>query len=295
MKTKEQVIRQIKLYKFSDECWQEVYTFCRECYGPGFTKPFRGKYDCDYSQFMDWYKNGLGSGDIVRCGSTAAIINYAIGNDIYYCAYFDMDDNLVDLEGKPYKALNTNIQILSGKEWSYYNDLINSAGYRICVDKGLLVKKTRIKVGQIRRFEYEGAELYGIVCKCDNTEVTFCYGYAEGALINHEIKVSANRVYEELESAAYKRFEDEIASRYHIRWNQYFKRVFHTSQRSERGKNFYYVTDKFGIGVAKELYTKATDMRYETGDYFCREEDAKLFIKEIKALKERLILEGKIK
>lgn len=294
MKSKEQIIRQIRLYKFTDEEWHKVFVFCKNKYGSGFAKPFRGKYDCDYTQFLNWFDNGLGSGDIVRCGRTAAVIAYAVDDDVYYSAYFDMNENLIDCKGNYHKARNTNIQILAGPEARYYLNIISEAGYRISVQNSLLAPKTPVKIGQMRYFEYDGAVMCGIVSSCDK-DVIFCYGYSKDKFIHTDIVVPSYSVLDVLSDKDTERIEDKIANQYHVRWHKAYNKLCYLSSRVPQGERCYYITDKFSISATIDTYAKAINMRYETGNYFCSLEDAVLFLKKLKALKDEMIINQEIR
>lgn len=294
MKSKDQIIRQIRLYKFTDEEWKKVLAFCNNLHGTGFTKPFRGKYDCNYSQFVDWVDNGLASGDIVRCGQTAAVIAYAAGGDVYYSAYFDMDENLIDCKGNYYKAKNTNLQVLTGTEAKHYYNIISEAGYRVSVKNSLLILKTPVKIGQMRYFEHQGVMMCGIVSKTGD-EITFCYGYSKDNFILADIAVSANDVQDVVLDKEAEKIENEIANEHHVKWHRAYNKLCCLSSRVPKGQRCYYITDKFSISAVIDTYAKAIDMRYETGNYFCSLEDAMLFLKKLKALKDEMVINHEIR
>lgn len=296
MKTKEQIIRQIKLYKFTDEEWQKVYAFCRDNYGTGFNKPFRGKYECDYLKFMDWMDNGFGSGDLVRCGDdSAAIISYAIDDNVYYCAYFDMDNNLIIMEDKLYKARNFSRKLLPENEAHKFYDIINQAGYRISVINGVICKKSPLRIGEARFFSYQGKSLYGVVKGYDDNGAVFGFGYSDDTFINAEIQVPMEDVHDIVSSTAEDKMDEEIAAKYHVRWHQALKQLCYLSARAPKGGRYYYLTDKFTFAVTKENYSKVSDMRYEMGNYFNSWEDITAFFMKLKVLRSDMIDKGEIK
>lgn len=296
MKTKEQMIRQIKLYKFTDEEWQKVYVFCKDNYGSGFNKPFRGKYECDYLKFMDWMENGFGSGDFVKCGDdSAAVISYAIDDDVYYCAYFDMDENLIVPEDRLYKARNFSKELLSEDKVRKFYGIINSAGYRISVISGLVCKKSPLRIGEMRLFSYQGKSLSGIVKGHNDDGVIFGYGYFDDTLINEEILVPMKDVHDVISGADEKVIDEEMAVKYHVRWYQPLKKLCYLPARAPKGGRYYYLTDKFTLAVTKENYSKISDMRYENGNYFNSLEDVNTFFWRLKALNSDMISSGEIK
>ena len=86
MKTKDQVIRQLKELKFADDEWNKTQKFLNSVG----IKPKRatksGAIDCSFDDFMDWYQHGYGSGDIVGYGRTAIVVSFCFQDTLMYLA-----------------------------------------------------------------------------------------------------------------------------------------------------------------------------------------------------------------
>lgn len=292
MKTYEQIVRQLRMMSFPEEEWLKVKNFCHEL-GYKVQRCALAKIQSTYEEFAEWYANGFGSGDIVRYGRTVAVLSYKLGDRMVFCAYFDMNDRYIDLKGELYHAKNSECCHLSPEESARYSYIMRSDGYRVDVLHGLTYRLGNVVPGGMYRFVYSGKEYVGPAISSGKDGISFPYRYSEDEFVVERITVPYSDMDVKLSRPTATQIKKNVQKRYFCSWNPQKHRMDYSSKRVDKGKRYYYISDKFTITATAENMSPLSNGRYENGNYFTSMEEAMAFLKTIKEIRIKMIRKEK--
>lgn len=276
MKTKEQVIRQLKELKFADEEWGGVQKFLNSVG----IKPKRatksGAISCSFGDFMDWYQHGHGSGDIVGYGRTAVVVSFSFKNNLWYCGYFGLDKELLIPKESLEVGVTDRCKYLNNEEIEPYRNSYYTSRYLIDVVRGELVHKPTPTLGKVYKFLHNGTVNIGCASNISDETVTFGYQYGQEGLNLCKLEVPQCQVFFLVTNTA--KLYKEIRDRFGYSWDEKSRQFILLPKRIDKGGIYFYITDRFTVSAAKDGCTVKDDMRYSSGNYFPSKTEAEIFL-----------------
>lgn len=276
MKTKDQVIRQLKELKFADDEWNKTLKFLNSVG----IKPKRatksGAISCSFDDFMDWYQHGYGSGDIIGYGRTAIVVSFCFQDSLIYCGYFGLDKELLPVEQSFASGDITRCNRLKNEELIEFQTNYLGSEYVTNVAKGVLERKPIPMLGRVYEFLNGGQKFIGYVSGVSDEKVTFCYQYNQDSLELNVLSVSPCQVFGLVSNTA--KLYKEIQDRFGYSWDSKTCQFVLLPQRSRKGGVYFYITDRFTVSAAKDGYTMKSDMQYSSGNYFASKIEAEEFL-----------------
>ena len=285
MKTKDQVIRQLKELKFADDEWNKTQKFLNSVG----IKPKRatksGAIDCSFDDFMDWYQHGYGSGDIVGYGRTAIVVSLCFQDTLMYCGYFGLDGELL-LPKEPCAIGDaTRRKPLEKEESAKCEENYLISEFLVDVAKGVLVRKPVPIIGKVYEFLNDGRKYAGCVSSISDKTVTFCYQYNQKELNLKEIDVKPCQIYCLVTNTT--KLYKEIRDRFGYSWDDKSHQFVLLPKRANKGGIYFYITDRFTVSAAKDGYTMKNDMQYSSGNYFITKPEAEEFLDTMKETRKK--------
>lgn len=285
MKTKDQVMRQLKELKFADDEWNKTQKFLNSVG----IKPKRatksGAISCSFDDFVDWYQHGYGSGDIVGYGRTAIVVSFCFQSTLMYCGYFGLDGELL-LPKEPCVAGDTTRCKPLEKEGAVKfeeNYLISE--FLVDVARGVLVRKPIPTIGKVYEFLNDGYKCVGCVSDTSDEAVTFCYQYNQKELSQKEISVKLCQIYCLVANTP--KLYKEIRDKFGYSWDDKSRQFVLLPKRANKGGIYFYITDRFTVSAAKDGYTMKNDMQYSSGNYFATKPEAEKFLDTMKEMRKK--------
>lgn len=279
MKTIEQIIRYTSQCEFPADDWQSVLDYCRNNFGGGkIHKALKPKYKSTYQEFLEWIREGFGSGDIIRYGHTSGIVSYATGHEATLAAYCDFEGNLIvkDLEvfvGKMFP--------LEDKPKNEFRELMFNSGFDFSVKNGRLVELYIPKNFSYVSFTFKDSPSVniGLYLKSEGNNYCFSALLMNGELFfNHKIEKKCTP----LRAASFKEIQTLHNKAAKQGWVLEGKSNTFTQKplRNHKGR-YWYITDRFTVTADMDSGSSKHDERFEVGNYFIDETEAVLFVKEI--------------
>lgn len=285
MKTKDQVIRQLKELKFADDEWNKTQKFLNSVG----IKPKRatksGAISCSFDDFMDWYQHGYGSGDIVGYSRTAIIVSFCFQDTLVYCGYFGLGGELLLPKEPCIVGDTTRCNPLEKEGVARYEENYFISEFLIDVAKGVLVRKPVPTIGKVYEFLNDGCKCVGCVSSISNETVTFCYQYNQKGLRLKEISVKPCQVYCLVVNTV--RLHKEIRDKFGYSWDDKNHQFVLLPKRANRGGIYFYITDRFTVSAAKDGYTMKNDMQYSSGNYFATKPEAEGFLDAMREMRKK--------
>lgn len=288
MKNKSQILRQLKELKFSQEDWEAVSVFLKEIGVRGKRTAKRKAVACSYAEFVEWYKNGVASGDIIGCGKSAVIVSFAFKDTVTYCGFFGLDKELCVVE-QPVAANIRACHDLSQEDAERYRSAYLMSGYVVDEENGVLVVKPKPEAGRVYEFYHDGKVFIGHLRKTRHGYAMFKYGCNEDCLINKCIDVEDHNVMRLIEGEELNGFVEMIRAKYGCSWDSVRRELMILPKRQDKGKPYFYITENFTVSGANDWRTSKTDRHYWAGNYFTTKEDAVSFLEGVKEERARQI------
>ena len=293
MKSENQILRQLSELKIPRSDRAKMSKFLK---GIGVKSAEYSKEDngipCSYEDFLDWYKNGKAAGDIVGCGRSAVIVSFAFKGIVKYCGYFGLDKELYNTEdGVPQEVAEGACEDvkLSDKEIEDYRQNYLTSGYVVDEKNGVLMSKPKPEAGKIYEFFHDGQVFTGYLRKTRYGKAVFKYRCKDDTLVNEDITVEYHNVMRLLDDAEVKAHNDVLQTTHACCWDDTQKELMVLSQRQEKGKPYFFITENFTVSGAYDWGTSRTNRHYWSGNYFATKEEAASFLNMIKGERIRQI------
>lgn len=260
--------------------------FCRDRFGGGKVhKPRRGYYNIDFNDFLIWFNDMPGQGDIVSYGNIVGIIGKCTPSEYYLCAYTGQNGQLIQKDMVVYP---NRLSIASCEDTMGFKKKMIEAQITYSIKLGMLTSMYIPENGEFVRVVQDVDDVkYAIFNKIESSDYLFYY------IDNAENKIQSTAI-PMIDCALYyispKEGVDmmENFSRLNVMWNPRSKEFFPVPPKVERGCKYWYVNDKFGVCQAKDTQTPVHRERYKNGNYFTSYSEALVFIKRLKELRMEL-------
>jgi len=271
MKTKEQIIRYLSRRSYPEQDWLEILDYCRQVYGSGVHKSIRPVSESTKTEFMDWIDHGIGDGDVVRYGQTYGIFVDNADGTAKLVSYYDKDNNIIigELLINPEKASASSIQ-------NEYSQDLAQAGYEYSVSLAKLIPRKLPPLNERLRFVSKSEIGIGIVSKIEDGMVYFACCIVGGQLFTDKKYDLRGFHFSKIDKSGIEAFQNALRQN-GLQWNHHSHAITKALERSEKGKAYWYITDKFGIAREIDRYTKTSDIRYDNHNYFTSYADAAAF------------------
>ena len=273
-KTKEQVNRYLTHCRFPEDDWAKILLYCRKNDLGYAHKSAHPKSESTYEQFIQWFRTGYGSGDVVRYGHTIGILSSYTPDYSAFCVYISYDGELVvsDLQISTDRIMapaeNDAKKIYSQLKLQGLD--FDARLARIC-EKKLPAPHIRIA------YQHGGITGYGIIERYDSDVAHFIFGVENGELLQHfdiPLHELATSTIDKHGIAVITNILDDAL----LRWNPEAYQLEKMRPRVKVGETYWYITDKFSVSSAIENKAPTNDVRYERGNYFINHSDAVDFL-----------------
>jgi hypothetical protein len=283
-KTKEQVNRYLTHCKFPDDDWSKILLYCRKN-GLGYAhKAAHPKSESTFDLFVEWFRTGYGSGDVIRYGHTIGILSTCTPSYSELCAYLSYDGQLIIAE----LQISTDRIIAPAKNDArkIYGQL-RMSGLDFDERLGRICKKKLPALNTRIAYRHDDVVGYGVIDKLDDDVVHFLFG-----IENNEIKKDFNIPLIELSTSVIDKDGLAVISATLndalLRWNPSNNKLEKLHPRAKMGETYWYITDKFSVSSAIENKAPTSDSRYEHGNYFINHSDAVEFLTSIQQIRKQM-------
>lgn len=283
-KTKDQVNRYLTHCRFPDDDWAKILLYCRKNDLGYAHKAAHPKSDSTYEQFIQWFRTGYGSGDVVRYGHTIGILSTCTPEYSMLCAYFSYDGELVIADLRI--STDRIIAPAENDERKIYSKLrmlgmdFDTRLAMIC-EKKLPTPYSRVM------YRHGNVVGYGVIERYDNDMAHFVFCVENNELLRdfdvplHEL--SASGIDKNGISIMTNTLNDML-----LRWNHTTHQLEKMRPRVRVGETYWYITDKFSVSSAIENKAPTNDARYERGNYFINHSEAVDFLISIQNLRKEM-------
>ena len=279
MKTEYQVQHFFTSQLFKSETdWEIVQLFCQKHHiRVGTFRPTYNESGISSEQFLKWYNDGFGCGDIAMLGATPVIISDSGIDVARLCAEIAQEGpklssvtvNTSELKTLPYdKQIALNAQ-LSKQGWEYDRKKLGMVPKWIPAinDRVLYHNQNESGLGVVRSIlpAENKVELY-----CYYSYTTKQCGYSM-----HELNACTYNEFhfEPMTIVAQRRLNREL-ERYGKVWYDKLHRIEPVKTKVEVGQSYWYINDKMKVVQEKEKGTPTSQFRYIAGNYFQTHEAA---------------------
>lgn len=231
--------------------------------------------------YKSWLDEGVGTGDIVRYGNKLGIVTGHVKNAPEISCYIEGGKLFVGASDKPSDDYET---VTEGERDGFYRTL-GKHDLQYDSQKSAIIKKYVPKVNDRVKFFGNGGEGIAIVRSVDAAKDVmefYCYYIfptnekgAEIGFSMHEdgIATLSTFTFEALSIGYYRRLQNELRNRGYL-WNDKLKRIEPSDYRRDKGKPYWYISDKFRVVKEMDNWTPKSNERFLTGNYFTSLSDA---------------------
>ncbi len=296
MKTKKQITSFLRANRFvTEEDYELVSLYCQSNCGmtPKEFPDFWEAGEITAQMFLEWFKNGFGIGDIARdeAGCCYMVANSSV-NAVSYCAKLSNVEEI----GKDWKVENGE---LDPKSLAHVPDdvqrrcvmSLGMAGHEMSFDEDKLVEKYIPAANERVEFFYGDKRGLGVVRSVSpsaNSIELYCY-------FDYDTKKVAYSMHEPgicdvygwhfkpMSIICQRRLNREL-NRFGKVWNEKLHRIEPINPKVEKGKPYYYISDKMTVVTDRERETRTSHCRYLAGNYFTNINEANDYLGKINEL-----------
>lgn len=293
MKTPDQIYRHVTHCKFTEKDWERVKAFCNNMKIRTARHPISTS---TFDEFVDWYENGYGSGDLVKYGNTVGIVGddvpaYVNKEDknaqptrlIYLVAFLDYNKEVFinDLDIRDPQR----VERLNEEESQEWKQKFFEAGLDYDIKEAHVMEIPKLKRGLYYKFPFsEGTNFQmGMLEDVRYGKYHFsCYSDNGKILTDHWVDI--NNV--PLRSATLKdieRFHNQLGRSGFILDPQ---KGIYVKKPTRNGSMYWYVDELFRVCAAKNDGSKKHENRWLAGNYFADIAKAQAFVDRIIKIKE---------
>ena len=261
--------------------WEMIEIFCKkQKYSLPEIKVKQSTKGISASSFIEWFNNGLGSGDVVRYNGSLSIVGLITTENARICATILPDGSLDEkLTNVPINDLECASEDESGQIYR----LISKLGKQYYHSELKLGQKYIPRINERVEFWSNDNSIHGlgVIRNVDPMEL-YCYYLYPTANTPAELKYSMHEsgritlhdfIFENMAVSQQRRLNREL-SRVGKIWNEKMHRVEPIKAKAERGGKYWYVNDKIKLVQDTEKETPTSHFRYLAGNYFLDYDDA---------------------
>ena len=276
-KSPEQILRYIAKCEFSVKDWKQILAYCKriKLRVHKSTLPIM---KVTYADFIDWYENGVATGDIVTDGSIVGIVGDNLNNGVRLCAYVS--------DGVFYPSFIDvgNVSIAEENVRRQFSDTMAKHNFQISVRLGKLVKLNNPGNQRRVRYQYDGETGVGIISSKNDNETIMAFTVSNGVL-EKDVKFRNDEVrFFSIDADGIAEIDNSLR-KHSLMWDKKKMRLCHTFPRSANGETYWFITDRFTISSAKERGLPIDKVKYESRNYFTVYEEALDFLYKIKEMR----------
>lgn len=279
MKSEFQSFHFISSQPFKDKVsWDLIQLFFKSFhYRLGTFKPTFSPDGFTSSQFIEWYNEGFGAGDIAKISGEVVIISDCdlkiakicgkISTDGYCEASFSVP--VSDLEALPIREQDQYHHQLSlhGLEFNRKHFTVTEKFIPKINDRVYFYNSCMSGIGVIRSI-LPGSNQVELYCYYIYTTKQIGYSMHESGIVNfHDFH------YEPMSIIAQRRLNTELNKHGKV-WYDKLHRIEPLEVKVEVGEKYWYINDKMKIIQEFEKGTPTSHFRYMAGNYFSKYEDA---------------------
>lgn len=287
----------------SEADWEMISAFCQQKTDFNVNAEIDPQTGISASEFIEWYENGFGAGDVVSDGSEVYILGTSHFKAVSAIGKVS-DEQVIILDTEmPVEGLKMAEEGIQLK----VRDLMFSQGLQFSWKEMKLIEKYMPSVNERVIFHGKGVKGLGVVRDVDykTGEVElYCYyiyetrqcGYNmhEKGIVNlqdfwFEPMDNGDKRQSKMNGIACQRRLNRELGKFGKVWNERLHRVEPVEIQAEVGKTYWYITDKMTLTQDVEKGLQASRTRANAGNYFLKREDGlEILTKWVEDLRERL-------
>lgn len=277
----DQVFRYVSFCSFSTEDWRKVCLYCSRKDIKRLQKSQRPRSESTYGQFLEWFENGIGSGDVVKYEGLLALVSVWTPHYAKICAFMETDGNIVPCEKQvPPETLERCCE----QESNAFSYALRSQEYGFDVRSAIVFRHRNPSTGDMISYEVSGTQGIGVVNECNENYMKLFFSIEDGMVL-HSVEYGRKTIV--FKRATPKERDELFASleRMGYKWSSKKKSLLKILPKVGKGKAYHYITDRFEIGKAIEDEKANSRLRYQNGNYFTTREEAEEFLLKLRSLR----------
>lgn len=304
MKTKQQIDHFLRKRKYKSEInFEGISFYCMNKHNIKLHSPssyYPNDPDAiDYETFAWWLEHGFGAGDAVKSKDFVGLVQDADVNKVKLCLR-------IDSNGPNFDSITISIQGITLAEESVLNRLkmiLSENNLEFGNPYFIITEKFIPQSCNLVHFVHHKSHLEGggVVSsiKPSGEVYMFCY-YTNTGDLKYGMQEYLGNVNEfsftTFKPTDYERkvLESKL-NKVGKSWNHYVRRVEPLNMKADKGKKYWYITDKLQIAADTERNTPTTNRRFSAGNYFMSESIALTALERIHDLINKMLAEPVIK
>lgn len=223
----------------------------------------------DVSQFIEWYNNGFGTGDLVLCENKVLVLGLCNPASAHVIGSIDGNE----IKAEDYWADNCSLSLVFGEKRIEFLRLIAAHGFQI--ENDCLSQKYIPQVNDRVDFASDSTKGVGVVrsVNFETGEVElycyFLYKTKQTAYSMHEKGICNihDFVFTESSRSSQKRLSRELA-RFGKEWNEKLHRIQPINYKLPKGEKYYVINEKLKVVSFVERDNFTSMSRRNSGNYF---------------------------
>ena len=272
-----QVSKLLEQYNFKSEIdWKAISSFCQvELNLISEMMPKIAEDGIESSSFFSWYENGFGSGDVAWLDGKLVMLGAC--NLITAKIEATLTGDKLDL-----KRFDTNVSSLtqaSEKDTAQFKHALTRNELQFSEQFQLIAEKRFPDMNEKVNFRKPGVRGIGVIrsiLKDENKFELYCYHiYETGETcysMHEEISPLSDYTFDSMTISERRRLESKL-NKLGKSWNDKMHRIEPVNAKVEKGKKYWYITDKMKMTNDIEKGTPTSHMRFLAGNYFLTAED----------------------
>lgn len=277
--------------KFVAQCnfgkeWSKVKAKCDTMYPKGFiVKPQHPISSASYEDFEKWLESDFSVGDIVAYGNTIGVLKAVTPERVSLGAYYIRDNSKILVHDLLIDSSRMS-HVLTGVAGKFHNDLLQ-AGFSVDPDTLNIVKAFHPAVNNFIEMHTPGHIYRGIVKEVDKEYVVFHVvkdeTLEEKPVWSRNTKVTTNSEtsYSQIIGKDLKEYGVELVGQ-GLQWHH--GGLIKLPKRAKLGEQYWFITELFTVKSSFDMYTRLSNNRYDSGNYFLKMEEAIEYSKKIQQL-----------
>lgn len=294
-KNYKQVNRYLTQCRFMESDWKLVLDFCKS-HGWVGRKAAHPKSDSTFEQFMEWYENGVGSGDIACYKNLPVLVSAWTPSYCVIAATVSLECD--SLNTIPKRISNPDdVRPITGQDLGIsvikFKKLLRSSELRFDVSISDFTVSYNFKPYEVIRITkyifadnscplVDGVTYYGAAEKNKKkTPMLFIVSESEMA---KQTTLSLNDIVVNKLTNTDRKTVERLLKDNGLEYDQQERRLKLLAERAGYGEKYWYLTDTFSVTQCRDLRTAIHDARYSRGNYFLDMGDALKLMEKVEKL-----------